>query len=307
MRYQRMFIVAVLAVSLALLVSGTTLAASTRSLFHITAGKYNVPELHRQNEHCLNFVCDRCMYDEFPDPSNPFDPNDGWNCNGMSPYTNPIFHGMSHLFGLDWESYVLYVQRDVLLNTINTCWQNWNTQIRCTAWDPVFGQWVDIQGAYQVGSEFSLGLLDGYIDRYTTGYPPGMGPGDWDDLHDYAGIYMYHPMLSSYHAWGRVYHATLIYWAEAVMQYPVKDGGAKSLDEEFALKVMAHALVCWQCWEDGSSEIDLVGANGIACWPFIVSETPSFVYEISWALADLIDLPVEAKRATWGSLKASYR
>ena len=141
--------------------------------------------------------------------------------------------------------------------------------------------------------------LDDYIDRDELGLPGGPDPANnWSDLRDYVQYAVNDTQLAGAGDWSITYNACLAYWGDASMfDMPVKDGSGyrKRMDEEFAKKCLAYALVCWQApeWGGGQAQIDIIGPNGIEPWPFYHAETPTFVYRMQEALSDILSLPVD--------------
>jgi len=279
-------------------------------------GKYHIEILQQQWDLCQGGDCDGCLFDNypdlFPDHDNPFDTEDGGNCNGMRQTSYGLFSTKRYTLSLShrdpsYMNFHICGTVAMLQTLLETCNQRLGVDEMCYYFDDP--DWITVPGAYLVGSAIILDQdIEYHINFGQLGYPPGVGEGDWDILRDHIVSALY----QGAEGWLAVYLGAISYMNDA-HDYGVitaKPAGGKFIgpyDYDWGEKVMAHALHAWQCWEYGMWEFDLWSEVGMACIPFVVDLTPSFFYEIAWEYSDLIFLPVEAEATTWGGLKAQYR
>ena len=142
--------------------------------------------------------------------------------------------------------------------------------------------------------------LSDYLDLDETGLPvDGPLAYPWEDLFPYfvpmdsipPGI-----LSSQFTPWARVFYAAMGYLTDLDMD--PREGWNVPLGREMALQVAVHAFICWQDerWDNGRAQYDFIGQTAQQGWPFVVSETPTFVFHIRTALAPVIavktpDLP----------------
>lgn len=295
-------------VSLAILITSAT---STSTELTYTCGKYNRQILTQQFQYCHDSSCPGCMRTWFADPWNPFDNNNNNNCDGLHHVANFGYHLLSELCDPIWESFILLTAPETLENAVTKCLQHYQSDVHCLAWNPTSETNVMITGAYQIGSTIQIGMLDDFIDRSECGQSVVPNMYDWSDLQNYVQYAADDFSLDEAGYWKITYFGCLAYWADSAMGSPpvIAGEGTKSMDENFAQKCLAHALVCWQAseWENGQAEIDIIGPNGIEPWPYDISQTPAFVYQMRDALIGILYLPVSGTKSSWGSLKAQYR
>ena len=290
-------------------------------VLHFTVGRYNRAQLYSQfyEPACNNAVCQACMYNNWPEPGpNPFDNADDENCegvNGLTRFSGRVFSLFSISPGDPWVNYSLFTSREIMLEIVEHCRQRWTNDIYCSLW--VNGQWVEIRGAYLVGSEFSLGSLDGYIDRFETGEPPTTQPNPYD-----FGEYRLY-VVEAWWELGRPAERPWWVLTAAAMNYladldlaggpaappNVRTEIGEPGEIEWVKKVLAHAIVCWQSpeWENGQALIDIIGPNSMAPFPWNPVGTPTFVYWIERAVGDVLQVDVAVESSTWGQVKAAYQ
>jgi len=280
-----------------------------------TNGYYNVDILEQQFNLCHGNNCPGCMNYYFGGLINLFDTSNNENCDGVIDFTQYAFKWAHKLFGGPWVAFSIMSNREAIEYPLTQCKQHLD-DIHCVC-SNYNGEQVEIPGAYKLGSTFDFGAFDSYIDRSTLGRPTQYTYYDWNDLQDYVEEFVGQGWLYLWGRWELIYHASMAYYADADLeqiiivknQATTNDKATTSLDIEFAKKCVAHALVCWQApeWENGQSDIDIIGVCNIEPWPFYIYETPSFVYELENALSGIIYLPVSRVSKSWGEIKAIYR
>lgn len=269
----------------------------------ISGGKFNNVELGNQFVYCENSECDGCMNEYWPGLMTIFYSINSEACNGVIsnfPFSFVVPMG-------EWSHFsLLYVRKEDLSQTVYSCSQEYsNNNIKC--YYQSGGMWNDVKGAYLLGGEIELGSLDIYIDRYDTGIPAESTLDPWGDLAAYVQSANYNFDTGS--NWATVFYGALGYYQSLTATegsgVPAKSGA----DEEFAKKVIVHAFICWQDprWDNGSAYYDIISDTGLVGWPFVVDETPSFVYQISNEMSDIFNLPVGTQGSTWGGIKLIYR
>lgn len=292
-----------------------TFPHAARADVTFVTGKYNRGILVNQEGMCHDYVCPACMYNNFPDLMNPFCVSSGGNeyCEGIEAWANPWYHWRSDG---GWESFALFfTTRAVVKETISHCLQDYFTDVHCTWTDPDDQTVYDITGAYNLGSELKLGILDSFIDRFSTGWPTGPNSYEWTDLRIYVMDAMNNLGAEGLGSWELTFYASLAYYVDSMLEtIPAEPGGPRvkstsMLDSDFAAKCTAHALVCWQGseWENGRQYFDLLTPSGIEEFPFAREDCPTFVFQMEEALADLLYLPVESQNLSFGTVKAQYR
>lgn len=279
-------------------------------------GKYHIGIMQQQWDLCQNGDCSGCLYDNypdsFPDHENPFDTDDGDNCNGMRSTDYGFFGDTHYTLSLsqrdpNYVTFQICGTSDILNSLLEDCNQRKGVDDFCYYNDE--GSWTTVPGGYLVGSETHLDQdIHYHFDFGELGYPPQIHEGDWDNLRGYIED----AILQGAEGWLAIYVGAISYMNDAY-DYGIitaKSAGEKFVgpyDYEWGEKVMAHALHCWQCWEDGQFEFDLWSEVGMSCIPFIVDETPSFIFSIAAVYENLLWLPVSVESTTWGGLKALYR
>jgi len=279
-------------------------------------GKYDIAILQQQWDLCQSDECDGCLFenypDNFPDHENPFDNENGNNCNGMRPNDYGLWSSHKYTLNLSqqdpgYKTFSICGTVEMLNALLTSCNQHKGVDILCYAFDGE--SWIDVPGAYLVGSAIILDEdVETHIHFGELGYPLFIHEGDWGTLRDHIQA----AINGGAAGWLAVYLGAISYMNDA-HEYGViaaKLTGEKTIgvyDYEWGEKVMAHALHAWQCWEGGQYEFDLWSEVGMSCIPFVVDETPSFFYSIAWTYDDLLGLPVNAEPKTWGGLKSLYR
>ena len=279
-------------------------------------GKYHIEILQQQWDMCQSGACSECLYDNYPDNfadhDNPFDTDDGGNCNGMKSISLGLFKYKEYTLSLSknnplYMNFLICGTATMLNELVTTCSQRKGEDDFC--YYNQDGDWIGVPGAYLVGSEIHLDQdIHYHFDFGELGHPPQIHEGDWDNLR----LHIEDAISQGAYGWFAVYMGAITYMNDShdygtITAKPAGDKFVDSYDYEWGEKVMAHALHCWQCWEGGQYQYDLWSQVGIECIPFIVSETPSFIFSIAAEYNDLIYLPVNSESMTWGGLKVLYR
>ncbi len=281
----------------------------------LVGGKYHRPTLSSQNVFCLGGICDRCMSDRWPDLLNVFDTRNGSNCNGIFP---PPFVATNRILGWgngDWAWFLIIGSPRTLQETVDYCQENFD-EIHCAFATP--NGPVPVPGAYYVGSEYSLNDLDQMIDRTTIGWR-AFDPVPFEPLRSYVDDAAFELGYDDQRGWRAIYRGAARYVVELELgQGPppavvggqvvsVRHAAGAQADINFGLKVLIHALVACETWEDTAR--DILGPYGIL--PFCDAQNddcaPSFVYEIWMAFQDIVHPYVKTEETTWGLLKGEYR
>ncbi len=271
-----------------------------------TFGKYNKTTLEAQYLYCDDQQCPGCMFSNYPDCPNPFDSEDGANCEGIHEQLN--WWGW---FGLlpgsgGWINFGLFTQRQTLEATVAACRQSFDEEYCLSGYGP-------IEGAYRIGSEFDLGQLDRqYIDRSRLGdtVPP------YDNLNTFAGYCSWVATQSGVRIgtsyWHYATYAAAMYLADVTMDstLPAKRNSATPEEVEQAKKLFIHCFVAAQSWELGAVDFPeedyILDDAGIEPIPFLVDFTPSYYYTIRDAIDYIFPVSVKADLASWGLLKSRF-
>jgi hypothetical protein len=285
------------------------------SEYYFTAGKFNRWNLYFQFANCEpESSCDRCMIDFYPDIPNVFDGRDTKNCNGIHPAVNFLFRWESNLGDEQWESFFLNAAKSTIQSVIDVCTQNY-TETHCSYYQN--DTRYDIAGAYLLGTEIKLGDLENHIDRDILGPHPDPGI-YWGNFLPYMEYAVAYAGDLGHHPWKLAYLAAGAYWADLATitaSMDARDQLAMYDELQLAVKIFAHALICWQScdgdmngsWGCGISEMDFLTPNRLEPFPYAPPEAvPSFVFWLADAVSGIIRVPTNVEQNSWGGIKEKY-
>jgi hypothetical protein len=290
-------------------------------------GKYSRTNLRYQWSHCSYQQCDKMMRALWPEPVNPFDDGESVNCNGVLP-SDPAYMLLFVPRWFQWSGdaefthFAIWGSSSTLAATVEDAWQRLLEDYWCDVW--LGGQWWSVWGAYLTsGTQIGVQEIKDQIPGGMGYGPPGPsdpwgGPQEHHDyfgkLHDHVATVVADPDLGTLRSsdpWYLTYHGAARYLGDLLLSGGpvlriVAPTDPQVLSEiDFAELIFVVSLVTWQAWEGGQQVIDLIGPAGLTPWRRTVpSENPRVMWYIQDWLHDLLYIPVDTEKTTWGSVKS---
>ena len=225
--------------------------------------------------------------------------------------------------GNTWKTWILTGSEDDLQVAINTCKQNWYTQVNCTYETPgspplYLPELHEIKGAWKLGSAVPAGEIEDWLDSSLgpegpyPGYDPGPGK-YWGEFRHWlqaaADRLTWAFEVGNGTPWRVAGYAVIAYWADVAGEIP---NGVVARDThpelDFIEWLACHIFLMWKSYGmEGDDSAFLAEFDLEALPEFDAGIQPTAAFVISRQFSYILYLPVNTgNKGSFGSLKARF-